>query len=92
MSNELSFYNCYRFANYCPMDERLIDFFYQNKKVVKDVVLTISQAIGPMEQGVMKIQQTFQRKSDASEEAESVVEVETEVTGNQTGDENNIDV
>lgn len=74
------------------MDERLIDFFYQNKKVVKDVVLTISQAMGPMEQGVMKIQQTFQRKSDASEEAESVVEVETEVTGNQTGDENNIDV
>ncbi|KAK4266075.1 hypothetical protein QN277_027047 [Acacia crassicarpa] len=62
------------------------------QRVVKDVVLTISQAIGPMEQGVMRIQQTFQGNSDASEEADSVVEVRKEVTGNLTGDENKIDV
>ncbi|XP_054807565.1 protein LAZ1 homolog 2 isoform X2 [Prosopis cineraria] len=40
------------------------------QRVVKDVMLTISQAIGPMEQGVMRIQQTFHRKSEASQEEE----------------------
>ena len=36
------------------------------KQVVEDVVLTINQAIGPMEKGVTKIQETFHhRKTDS---------------------------
>ncbi|CAH2064862.1 unnamed protein product, partial [Thlaspi arvense] len=49
--------------------------------VVKDVVLTINQAMGPVEKGVTKIQDTFQQKvldSDVKEEKE-VTTVETKV-------------
>ncbi|EXC35621.1 hypothetical protein L484_000780 [Morus notabilis] len=35
--------------------------------VVKDVVLTINQAMGPVEKGVTKIQETFHRKSVSSD-------------------------
>lgn len=65
------------------------------KQVVKDVVLTINQAIGPMEKGVMKIQKTFHQKSvvsSDSEEEESDVTVETEFTTNPAGKDNEIDV
>ncbi|KAL1192337.1 LAZ1-like protein 2 [Cardamine amara subsp. amara] len=45
--------------------------------VVKDVVLTINQAIGPVEKGVTKIQDTFQQKlldSDGKKETEVTFE------------------
>ncbi|KAL5572332.1 hypothetical protein UlMin_021929 [Ulmus minor] len=38
--------------------------------VVKDVVLTINQAMGPVEKGVTKIQETFHHKSASSDEQE----------------------
>lgn len=61
-----------------------------NEKVVKDVVLTINQAIGPVEKGVTKIQKTFHQKSVVSsddEEEESDIEIETNVTENLTAKE-----
>ncbi|GAV64774.1 Solute_trans_a domain-containing protein, partial [Cephalotus follicularis] len=42
--------------------------------VVKDVVLTINQAMGPVEKGVTKIQETFYQKSDKEREPELLVE------------------
>ncbi|KAG2712749.1 hypothetical protein I3760_04G140300 [Carya illinoinensis] len=52
--------------------------------VVKDVVLTINQAIGPVEKGVTKIQETFHRKSVSSDgqEEESKLKVEQHVDNN----------
>ncbi|KAJ7956003.1 protein LAZ1-like 2 isoform X1 [Quillaja saponaria] len=51
------------------------------QRVVEDVVLTINQAIGPVEKGVTKIQETFHHKSVVSdneeEEEETDLEVET---------------
>ncbi|XVE97878.1 hypothetical protein REPUB_Repub03eG0056700 [Reevesia pubescens] len=50
------------------------------QRVVEDVVLTINQAIGPMEKGVTKIQETFHRKEpDSDNYAESELEVEEHV-------------
>lgn len=48
----------------------LYSFLYFWKQVVKDVVLTINQAIGPVEKGVTKIQETFHRRSGCSEDEE----------------------
>ncbi|KAG4194881.1 hypothetical protein ERO13_A06G077800v2 [Gossypium hirsutum] len=49
-------------------------------RVVEDVVLTINQAIGPMEKGVTKIQETLHRKTEAdNHHEESEVEVEEHV-------------
>ncbi|KAL2327290.1 hypothetical protein Fmac_020717 [Flemingia macrophylla] len=52
------------------------------QRVVKDVVLTINQAIGPVEKGVTRIQQTFHHKSVASsdDEEESDIHTEKDVT------------
>ncbi|KAG4946598.1 hypothetical protein JHK87_042605 [Glycine soja] len=53
------------------------------QRVVKDVVLTINQAIGPVEKGVTKIQQTFHHKtvvSSSSSEEESNIQIEKDVT------------
>ncbi|KAK2449821.1 hypothetical protein P8452_13540 [Trifolium repens] len=53
------------------------------QRVVKDVVLTINQAIGPVEKGVTKIQQTLHQKkvvSSDEEEEETDLEIETNVT------------
>nr|XP_027188805.1 protein LAZ1 homolog 2 isoform X2 [Cicer arietinum] len=61
------------------------------QRVVKDVVLTINQAIEPVEKGVTKIQQTFHHKTVVSsddEEEETDVAIETNVTENLTGKEN----
>ncbi|KAK7328765.1 hypothetical protein VNO77_22884 [Canavalia gladiata] len=63
------------------------------QRVVKDVVLTINQAIGPVEKGVTRIQQTFHQKTVASsdeEEEESDIQVEKDVTENLTGKGNEI--
>lgn len=60
------------------------------QRVVKDVVLTINQAIGPVEKGVTKIQQTLHQKTVVSsddEEEESDIEIETNVTENLTAKE-----
>ncbi|KAF1892543.1 hypothetical protein Lal_00011009 [Lupinus albus] len=62
------------------------------QRVVKDVALTINQAIGPVEKGVTRIQKTFHHKTVVSsddEEEESDIKVEKEVTENVTvkGDE-----
>ncbi|KAL4613814.1 hypothetical protein ACB092_07G008000 [Castanea dentata] len=48
--------------------------------VVQDVVLTINQAIGPVEKGVTKIQETFYHKSEAedSDDQEEKVELKVE--------------
>ncbi|XP_024186273.1 protein LAZ1 homolog 2 isoform X1 [Rosa chinensis] len=49
--------------------------------VVKDVVLTINQAIGPVEKGVTKIQETFHQRSDEHDDKSKVsVEESIEVT------------
>ncbi|MCH97907.1 transmembrane protein 184C-like [Trifolium medium] len=56
------------------------------QRVVKDVVLTINQAIGPVEKGVTKIQQTLHHKkvvSSDEEEEETDMEIETNVTKSQ---------
>ncbi|XP_038699449.1 protein LAZ1 homolog 2 isoform X3 [Tripterygium wilfordii] len=49
------------------------------QRVVKDVVLTINQAIGPVEKGVAKIQERFHHRSvgsvDKEEESESELEI-----------------
>ncbi|KAL9314610.1 hypothetical protein ACSQ67_020062 [Phaseolus vulgaris] len=53
------------------------------QRVVKDVVLAINQAIGPVEKGVTRIQQTFQHRAVVSsddEEKESDIQVERDVT------------
>lgn len=48
--------------------------------MVEDVVLTINQAIGPMEKGVTKIQETLHRKTEAdNHHEESELEVEDHV-------------
>lgn len=47
-------------------------------QVVDDVVLTINQAIEPVEKGVTKIQETFHHKSVASVDKESETELEVE--------------
>ncbi|KAJ1437117.1 Organic solute transporter subunit alpha/Transmembrane protein [Sesbania bispinosa] len=57
------------------------------QRVVKDVVLTINQAMGPVEKGVTRIQQTFHHKTVVSsddEEEESDIEVDYDVTENVT--------
>lgn len=52
-----------------------------DKQVVEDVVLTINQAVGPMEKGVTKIQETFHlKKTDSDDDhEESELEVEKHV-------------
>ncbi|KAK6236583.1 hypothetical protein SCA6_011920 [Theobroma cacao] len=51
------------------------------QRVVEDVVLTINQAVGPMEKGVTKIQETFHlKKTDSDDDhEESELEVEKHV-------------
>ncbi|XP_039043180.1 protein LAZ1 homolog 2 [Hibiscus syriacus] len=50
------------------------------QRVVEDVVLTINQAIGPVEKGVTKIQETFHMKTDSDEDhVESKLDVEEHV-------------
>lgn len=64
--------------------------YINNEQVVKDVALTINQAIGPVEKGVTKIQKTFHKKTVVSsddEEEESDIEIETNVTENLTAKE-----
>ncbi|KAK1550941.1 hypothetical protein Q3G72_027329 [Acer saccharum] len=60
--------------------------------VVKDVVLTINQAMGPVEKGVTKIQEKFHQKSSSSDDKEEVTELEVEEhVENLTGsDESNV--
>nr|KYP62198.1 Transmembrane protein 184C family [Cajanus cajan] len=48
------------------------------QRVVKDVVLTINQAIGPVEKGVTKIQQTFHHKSVVSSDDEEKSDIQDE--------------
>ncbi|XP_062086847.1 protein LAZ1 homolog 2 [Humulus lupulus] len=51
--------------------------------VVSDVVLTINQAIGPVEKGVTKIQETFHHRSvDSDEEEETELKIEERVEYN----------
>lgn len=49
-----------------------------HKQVVKDVVLTINQAMGPVEKGVTKFQETFQRQSLSSDNKGEWSELEVE--------------
>lgn len=49
---------------------------YSIKQVVEDVVLTINQAIEPVEKGVTKIQETFHEIAVRDDEKESEVKVE----------------
>lgn len=49
-----------------------------NEQVVKDVVLTINQAMEPVEKGVTKIQETFQHVSVSSDKEKEEVEVKVE--------------
>ncbi|XVF48865.1 hypothetical protein PTKIN_Ptkin03bG0222800 [Pterospermum kingtungense] len=50
------------------------------QRVMEDVVLTINQAMGPMEKGVTKIQETFHKKTDSdSNHEESELEIEEHV-------------
>ncbi|KAK3213366.1 hypothetical protein Dsin_018072 [Dipteronia sinensis] len=60
--------------------------------VVKDVVLTINQAMGPVEKGVTKIQEKFHQQSIGSDDKEEVTELEVEEhVENLTGsDESNV--
>lgn len=63
------------------------------QRVVKDVVLTINQAIGPVEKGVTRIQKTFHHKREVSsdeEEEELDIQVENDVTENLTEKVNEI--
>ncbi|XP_022156289.1 protein LAZ1 homolog 2 isoform X2 [Momordica charantia] len=57
------------------------------QRVVKDVVLTINQAIGPVEKGVAMIQETFHKRTVGSDEDESDVEIEEYVEENLAGNE-----
>ncbi|KAK7411844.1 hypothetical protein VNO78_03287 [Psophocarpus tetragonolobus] len=52
------------------------------QRVVKDVALTINQAIGPVEKGVTRIQQTFHNKTVVSsdDEKEADIQVEKDIT------------
>uniref|UniRef100_A0A2N9I6A4 Protein LAZ1 homolog 2 n=1 Tax=Fagus sylvatica TaxID=28930 RepID=A0A2N9I6A4_FAGSY len=47
--------------------------------VVKDIVLTINQAIGPVEKGVTKIQETFYHKSEGEDSDDKEEEAELKV-------------
>ncbi|KAI5445621.1 hypothetical protein KIW84_013731 [Lathyrus oleraceus] len=63
------------------------------QRVVKDVVMTINQAIGPVEKGVTEIQKTFHHKTVVSSDEEgekSDVEIETNVTESLTEKGNDI--
>lgn len=58
------------------------------KQVVKDVVLTINQAMGPVEKGMTKIQETFHQTSvndDEEEKQETEIMIE-EQEENSSGD------
>ncbi|PON66010.1 Lazarus [Parasponia andersonii] len=60
--------------------------------VVRDVVLTINQAMGPVEKGVTKIQETFHHRSvdsDEKEEESSELKVEEHVEENLTSEIHN---
>ncbi|KAL5098349.1 hypothetical protein RYX36_002676 [Vicia faba] len=62
-------------------------------RVVKDVVMTINQAIEPVEKGVTKIQKTFHHKTVVSSDEEgekSDIEIETDVTESIRGKRNDI--
>lgn len=48
-------------------------------QVVKDVVLTINQAIGPVEKGMTKIQETFYHKSEGEDSDDQEEEAELKV-------------
>ncbi|KDP33934.1 hypothetical protein JCGZ_07505 [Jatropha curcas] len=51
--------------------ESVQDIVFQgSQSVVKDVVLTINQAIRPVEKGVIKIQETFHRREESSDDRE----------------------
>ncbi|XP_057985761.1 protein LAZ1 homolog 2 isoform X2 [Hevea brasiliensis] len=61
------------------------------QRVVKDVVLTINQAIGPVEKGVTKIQETFHRRSRSLEdEKDSELKAEEWVEENLPGNESHV--
>ncbi|KAK7304011.1 hypothetical protein RJT34_14992 [Clitoria ternatea] len=65
------------------------------QRVVKDVVLTINQAIGPVEKGVTKIQETFHHKevvSSDEEEEQTDIQVEKDATESFSGKGNGIGV
>lgn len=49
-----------------------------HKQVVKDVVLTVNQAMGPVEKGVTKIQERFHRQSVNSDDKGEGSELEVE--------------
>lgn len=49
-----------------------------HKQVVKDVVLTINQAMGPVEKGVTKIQERFHCQSVNSDDKGEGSELEVE--------------
>lgn len=55
--------------------------------MVKDVVLTINQAMGPVEKGVTMIQETLHQRRVGSDEEESDVEVKELVEENLGGKE-----
>lgn len=50
-------------------------YFAVQNQVVKDVVLTINQAIEPVEKGMTKIQETFHQISVSSDKENSEVKV-----------------
>lgn len=58
------------------------------RQVVKDVMLTINQAICPVEKGVTKIQETFHRKSVSSDKEidESESKVKKHIDENLTSE------
>lgn len=53
--------------------------------MVKDVVLTINQAIGPVEKGVTKIQETFHQRTESRDREESEFTVEEMTTDKTAG-------
>lgn len=57
------------------------------QRVVKDVVLTINQAIGPVEKGVAMIQETLHQRTVGLDEEESDVKVEEYMEENVVGTE-----
>nr|POE70605.1 protein laz1 like 2 [Quercus suber] len=58
--------------------------------VVQDVVLTINQAIGPVEKGVTKIQETFYHKSEAEDSDDQEEKVEQHVEENHSENETHV--
>ncbi|XP_044463167.1 protein LAZ1 homolog 2 [Mangifera indica] len=64
------------------------------QRVVNDVVLTINQAMGPVEKGVTKIQKKFHSRSSSSEgkEEETELNVEEHVEENPSGIQNSANV